>query len=314
MSAGRAPERLSRRDFLAAAAGMAGGLGLLGGCAPAAGAPAAPSPGGRRVLVPSHLWVYASTQPDFDPTPVLDRVFADMKYAGMDGVELMERALRHPDVVERIGALSERHGLPVTGTSYGAPMWDRARQAEILEDAERVIGRLAALGGRTLGTTAERAPQRKTPEQLDAQAEVMLRMIAMCEARGVQLNVHNHTWEVADDLHELRGMLERVPELRLGPDLNWLVRGGVDPVWFIDTYADRIVYLHLRDQYADGRWSEAVGEGDTDFRAIGEALHRHGFSGYAAIELAFEQDFTPTRPIRESLRASREFVRETLGY
>lgn len=300
---------LSRRAFLAS--GAAGGLGLLTGCgriAPPGGAPHG------RVLVPSHLWVYASTQPGYDPTPVLDQVFADMKYAGMDGVELMERALRHADAVERIGALSARHALPVTGSSYGAAMWDPAQRARILEDAELVVSRLAALGGRTLGTTANRAPQRKTPAQLDAQAEVLRRMIALCERHGVELNLHNHTWEVQDDQYELRAMLERVPELKLGPDLNWLIRGGVDPVRFIDEHADRIVYLHLRDQHADGRWSEAVGEGDTDFRAIAEALHRNRFSGHAAIELAWEPKFTPTRPLRESLRMSREFVRRTLGY
>jgi hypothetical protein len=30
------------------------------------------------------------------------------------------------------------------------------------------------------------------------------------------------------------------------------------------------------------------------------------------IELAHENDFEPTRPLRESLRISREFVRQTL--
>jgi sugar phosphate isomerase/epimerase len=258
--------------------------------------------------------VYASTQPGYDPTPVLDQVFADMKYAGMDGVELMHQALRHADAVERIRALVERHGLPVTGTSYSAPLWDRARHPQILDDVERVIERLAALGGRTLGLTADRAPGVKTPAQLDAQAEAMRRIMALCDAAGVQPNVHNHTWEVENGQHELRGMLERIPDLKLGPDLNWLVRGGVDPVAFIAEHAGRIVYLHVRDQHADGRWSEAVGEGSMDYGAIGAALRRAGFSGYAAIELAFEGGFTPTRPIRESLRASRAFVRRTLGY
>jgi sugar phosphate isomerase/epimerase len=303
-----APESLTRRGFLGTAAASLAGLALLPAAAPASRAPAS------RVLVPAHLWVYASTQPGFDPTPVLDRVFADMKYAGMDGVELMHQALRHPDAVERIGELSRRHGLPVTGSSWGAPMWDPARRAEVLDDAEQVVARLAALGGRTFGVTAERAPGGKTPERLDAQAEVMRRLIALCDARGVQLNVHNHTWEVEDGERELRGMLARVPGLKLGPDLNWLVRAGVDPAAFIDEHGPRIVYLHVRDQGPDARWTEAVGEGSTDYAAIAAALRRAGFAGYAAVELAFESGFTPTRPIRESLRLSREFVRRTLGY
>jgi len=79
-------------------------------------------------------------------------------------------------------------------------------------------------------------------------------------------------------------------------------------------FADRIVFLHLRDQKADGRWSEALGEGDMDYRAIAEALHEVGFAGDAVIELAHERDSRPTRPLRESLKISRQFVRETLAY
>jgi sugar phosphate isomerase/epimerase len=130
--------------------------------------------------------------------------------------------------------------------------------------------------------------------------------MALCDAAGVQPNVHNHTWEVENGQHELRGMLERIPDLKLGPDLNWLVRGGVDPVAFIAEHGPRIVYLHVRDQHADGRWSEAVGEGSMDYGAIGAALRRAGFSGYAAIELAFEGGFTPHAPDpREPAREPR---------
>jgi sugar phosphate isomerase/epimerase len=55
----------------------------------------------------------------------------------------------------------------------------------------------------------------------------------------------------------------------------------VDAVWFLDTYGKRIVFLHPRDQHADGRWSEALGEGDMAYAAIARALQRIGFSGVA---------------------------------
>jgi sugar phosphate isomerase/epimerase len=57
-----------------------------------------------------------------------------------------------------------------------------------------------------------------------------------------------------------------------------------------------------------------MGEGDMDYGAIGQALRAAGFQGHAVIELAHERDFQPTRPLRESLRLSREFVRRVLGY
>ena len=127
-------------------------------------------------------------------------------------------------------------------------------------------------------------------------------------------NLHNHTYEVVDDLYDLKGTLARIPDVKLGPDLNWLVRGGVDPAKFIRQFGKQIVFLHLRDQEADGRWSEAMGEGNTDYQAIGKDLHEIGFRGDAVIELAHEGNFKPTRPLRESLKISREFVRKVLGY
>lgn len=51
-----------------------------------------------------------------------------------------------------------------------------------------------------------------------------------------------------------------------------------------------------------------------DYDAIGKALHEVGFHGLAVIELAHERTFKPTRPIRESLKISREFVRRVMGY
>jgi len=112
----------------------------------------------------------------------------------------------------------------------------------------------------------------------------------------------------------LKGTLARIPDVKLGPDLNWLVRGGVDPVDFIRTYGKQMVFMHIRDQKADGTWSEAVGEGNMNYPAIGRALHAIPFRGDAVIELAHEKGFQPTRPLREDWKISRDFVRSTLGY
>ena len=268
----------------------------------------------KKILVGAHPWVYAATQPNYDIYPVLDQIFADMSYAGLDGIELMHTALRYPDAVERITALSKEHNLPVIGTSFGGAMWDRTQHEAVFEDARLVVTRLARLGGRTLGVSVGKAPQTKTAEQLDAQAELLRRIMTLCRDNGVELNLHNHTYEVEDDMHDLKGTLARIPEIKLGPDLNWLLRGGVDPVDFIENFGENIVFLHIRDQNADGTWSEAVGEGDMDYVAIGRALIAISFTGDAVIELAHEGNFKPTRPLRDSLRMSRAYIRKTLNF
>jgi sugar phosphate isomerase/epimerase len=202
--------------------------------------------------------------------------------------------------------------VPIIGASFEGKMFDRTKHNAILENAELVITRLAKLGGRTLGTSVGQGPKLKSPDQLDAQADVLRKVIALGKANGVVLNLHNHTYEIANDLYDLKGTLARIPDVKLGPDLGWLVRGGVDPVAFIRRYGPQIVFLHLRDQTADGKWSEAMGEGAVDYKAVAKALRDVGFQGDAVVELAHEKDFKPTRPIRESLKMSHEYVRNLL--
>jgi sugar phosphate isomerase/epimerase len=278
---------------------------------------APPRPDKGMCIVGAHPWVYAATQPGHDITPVLPQIFADMSYAGFDGIELMASALRPDSAVERIAALSHEYKLPIIGASFGAAMWDRQQHVGVMADAEMVISRLAKLGARTLGLTVGAVEHSgkilKTPEQLDAQAELLGKILAFSAAHGIVPNLHNHTFEVENNLHDLKGTIARLPEVKLGPDLNWLLRGGVDPAAFLRQFGPKIVFLHLRDQKKDGRWSEALGEGDMDYVAIAAALREIHFHGDAVIELAHERDFTLTRPLRESLKISCDFARKILA-
>ncbi len=267
-----------------------------------------------KVTMAAHVWVYAAPLPHYDVTPLLDQIFGDLRYAGIDAVELMENVLRHDDAVSRIRELSRKHDMPVIGMSYYADMWNREQHAAILKEAPVLIGRLAEVGGRELGITVGDAKHRKTDRELDAQAEVLRKVMAIAKEQGVLPNLHNHIFEVADREYDLKATLERVPEAKLGPDLDWLVGAGIDPVDFIRRYRDRMIYAHIRDRRRDGTWVEAVGDGDTNFVAIGDALRQAKFSGDLAIELAHPPGFKPTRPLRESFKISREYVRRVMGY
>ena len=266
-----------------------------------------------KVAVDAHLWVYASRYPpNWDCTPILDEVFSDLKYAGFDKIELMESILKHEDAVQRINDLVHKYNLPVTGTSYNGNMWDKDQQQHVLDDIGIVIERLHLTGGTMIGLTVGDAKRIKTEEELDTQSDTLKKIITICKNNNVEPNLHNHTFEVTNGLHDLKGTLKRIPDIKLGPDLNWLVRGGVDPVWFIKTYGHQMVYMHIRDQKADGKWTEAVGEGVIDFPAIAKALKEINYKGRAAVELAF--DSPPARPVKEDWKISREYVRKVFGW
>jgi len=55
-------------------------------------------------------------------------------------------------------------------------------------------------------------------------------------------------------------------------------------------------------------WSESLGDGDVDYRAVAGFLQGIGYQGFIAVELAYENGTNPTRPLEEDLRISREYA------
>jgi sugar phosphate isomerase/epimerase len=268
----------------------------------------------KKIVVGAHPWVYAATLPGYDVSPVLSQIFSDISYAGFDGVETMHQTLRSSVYTKQIGELIDQFKIKLIGTSYGADMWDKEKYNEIHEDVDLIFTNMASVGGRTFGVSVgEPAGREKTEAEFDNQADLLKKLISLGEKKGIVLNLHNHTAEVSNNMFDLKGTLKRIPDIKLGPDLNWLLRAGVNPVDFLREFKKQIVFLHLRDQLSDGKWPESLGEGNVNFREIAAVLKEISFEGDAIIELAHENGFVPTRPLKESLKMSRDYLKQTMG-
>ena len=193
-------------------------------------------------------------------------------------------------------------------------MWNKDKQNQIYEDVDLIFTNMASVGARTFGiSVGEPAGRKKTENEFDNQAELLKKIVALGEKKGIVPNLHNHTAEVENNMYDLRGTLKRIPDMKLGPDLNWLLRAGINPVDFLKQYKKQIVFMHLRDQLANGKWPESMGEGNVNFSEIADVLKEINFEGDAIIELAHENGFVRTRPLKESLKMSRDFMRKTMG-
>ena len=267
-----------------------------------------------KIPVGAHVWVYAASQPNYDVSPILSQIFSDMAYAGFDGVETMEQPLRSSVYTKQVNELIDQYKIKLIGSSYGADMWNKDKQNEIFEDVDLIFTNMASVGGKTFGVSVG-APmgRKKTEAEFDNQAALLNKIIPLGLKKGIVINLHNHTGEVADHMYDLRGTLKRIPDVKLGPDLNWLLRAGVNPIDFLREFKNQIVFLHLRDQLSNGKWPESMGEGNVDFKEIASVLREINFNGTAVIELAHENNFVRTRPLKESLKMSRDFMRKTMG-
>jgi sugar phosphate isomerase/epimerase len=268
---------------------------------------------GKKIIVGAHVWIYASALPGYDVSPVLSQIFSDLSYAGFDGVETMEQPLRSPVYTKQIKELIDQYKIRLLGSSYSAAMWNKEKHNQIFEDIDLIFTNMASVGGRTFGVSVgEPEGRQKTEDEFDNQAILLKKIISLGEKKGIVLNLHNHTAEVENNMFDLKGTLKRIPDIKLGPDLNWLLRAGINPLDFLREFGRQIVFLHLRDQLSNGKWPESMGEGNVNFKEIAGVLKEINFEGDAVIELAHENGFIPTRPLKESLKMSRDYMKKTM--
>jgi len=131
----------------------------------------------------------------------------------------------------------------------------------------------------------------------------ILDVFAKC---GVKFALEVHPTEIAFDIYTAERALEAIgrrPEFGFNFDPSHLRWQGVDPVRFIDRFADRIYHVHMKDaivrldgtsgilashlNFGDARrgWDfRSLGRGDINFEEIIRALNRAGYKGPLSVE------------------------------
>lgn len=105
---------------------------------------------------------------------------------------------------------------------------------------------------------------------------------------GIEFGWHNHDYEflaAPDGTIPMREILDGAPDIGWEADIAWIVRGGDDPMDWIERYGCRIGTAHVKDIAPPGLctdedgWAD-VGHGTLDWRALKTALHAAGCDLY----------------------------------
>jgi len=111
-------------------------------------------------------------------------------------------------------------------------------------------------------------------------------------ASGRAFGWHNHDFEfrsLADGSVPQQTILEAAPDIDWEADVAWIVRGGGDPMDWIDRYGPRITAVHVKDIAPEGTaddedgWAD-VGHGVIDWRALMAALTERSGTRYFVAE------------------------------
>ena len=150
---------------------------------------------------------------------------------------------------------------------------------------------------------------------------------------GIKFGLEVHPTEIAYDIYTAQRALEAIndhPNFCFNLDPSHFIHQFIDPVFFIDEFADRIVHVHVKDSkvqlngrnsilsshldFGDPRrgWDfVSPGRGDVNWDRLIRALNRAGYQGplsiewedsgmnrefgaREALELVRKQDFTPS--------------------
>ena len=134
-----------------------------------------------------------------------------------------------------------------------------------------------------------------------------------CRKAGLRFAWHNHDFEfatMAGGAIPQRVILDAAPDIGWEMDVAWIVRGGADPIAWIDEYASRIVAAHVKDIASAGvaededGWAD-VGHGTMDWAGILKALRDKTPARVFVMEHDNPSDFA--RFARRSIEAANRF-------
>lgn len=135
--------------------------------------------------------------------------------------------------------------------------------------------------------------------------EKLDRLGARCAALDMRLLYHNHDFELArfDGRTGLEWLLDSADPAHLQAefDIAWVVRGGGDPLHFLDKYAGRCPRVHVKDiapagQDGEDGWAD-VGHGTIAWMQIFPALNQAG------VEWMIVEHDNPADPLRSIERS-----------
>ncbi len=166
-------------------------------------------------------------------------------------------------------------GMQVTGAHLGRD-YTKATEKEVLDwwrtalDAQAEAGcSYAVQPSFPIGTTLD---------DIKLYCDYFTKVGELAKARGLRFGFHNH----AKEFEKINGqvifdyMLANTDpnNVMFELDVYWAVKGGVDPVDYINKYAGRIPLLHIKDETVIGA------SGTVDFKAIFDAGYANGVESY----------------------------------
>lgn len=304
-------EVLSRRELILRLGAVALGAPLLNCARPAGVTP-------MRAANPIRFG-YASITWDGRDEQAID----DIASIGFRGIQLRSNVV--PKYIERPAALRElleSRDLTLVALSSGNLGVDPATEREQLDLHTRHATFLRQVGGLYLQIVDQRPARRAvTTEDYGRLGHLLTELGKRTADLGIPLSYHHHMNSIGERPEQIRAVLAAADPrfVKFQLDTAHYQQGGGDPSLAVKEYADRLLFLHIKDLESPVPGQDPVrsyrfvelGRGKVDFKRVFDALREVKFGGWAIVELDRVPD--PSRSPKEAAMISKNYL-ESLGF
>jgi inosose dehydratase len=229
---------------------------------------------------------------------------------------------------DQLKSMLDERDLQLSGLYGGGPMHDASSETEVVDFNLKVAKFLERMGSHHLVLGPGRRPDGgPSSAEMRQMARVVTTIAEGARDMGVAVGVHPHWNTVVQNRNEITDFFDQVDTslVKMVLDPAHIAKAGDDPVEVAETYADIIVYAHMKNYLPELDTPEAtvpheglaptlaffseLDRGTVDIVAMIAALRKADFDGWLTVEL----DRTQTTP-RQSLEVNTRFMTEVLGF
>lgn len=248
----------------------------------------------------------------------------DVAAVGFKGIQLRTSAL--PEFGDKPAALKEllkSKGLTMVAFSSGNVRIDPQFEAEDIATHLKHARFVRDVGGLYLQLTDTRPKRELVAADYQRLGKLMTEIGKRSADIGVPVAYHNHMNNIGERPEEVDRVLDATDPryVKLLLDIAHYQQGGGDPVRAVRRYADRILFLHIKDVQSplpgntgdpmrSYRFVE-IGRGKVDVKGVFAALAEVKFKGWAIVELDAVPD--KARTPRESAILAKQYLQQ-LGF
>ena len=233
-----------------------------------------------------------------DPQYV-EAAIRDISGLGFYGIELFGNQIEAMEAHGGVGAVLEKHNLPLISAYCGTNLSDPAQRKNSIAKTLSWAQLVKKYDGKVIvvGPNGVRRSSYDFNAHKDDIVTTLNELGKAVMDMGLTPVLHQHTGTCVETREETYAVLQAMDTrvMKFGPDIGQLQKGGSDPVQVVKDFLPLVQHMHLKD-YSGGKDYLGycpLGEGKVDIPAILAMMDGRKTAGLVMVEL----DSPPPQPV-----------------